>query len=984
MPCISYDESPRLWITSAARLAEARTVWVMDLRTSSRRTSRRSGGLPRGPGAGPRAVRAPFRIGAVLATVLLLLASASLPGLAPPAAAASGGGALRAGSEGVHRAESGGVHRMDAFRRMPDGTRIDTSYFTAGDPQTKRPAVLLAHGFGGSKTELRSQAESYARQGYAVLTWSARGFGRSGGEIGLNDPAHEVEDVSRLVDWLAGRPEVLLDKKGDPRVGATGASYGGAISLLAAGHDPRIDAIAPEITYWDLAQALFPDGVFKKLWAGIFFTSGSADIGSRVAGVGVGCGRFTPELCAMYRRVAERGAPDAAATKLLHDRSPAAVGDRVKVPALVIQGQSDSLFPLAQADETAKHIRANGAPVAVDWIAGGHDGGDMEIPRLTRRITTWFDRYLKKDRSVDTGPAFRISRTGSVGATDDTARLTGAGLSSYPGLTGGVPGRTGASGPAAAPGSGDSRVRYTEHRYALPRERQVFANPPGGSPPSLSAVPGLGDGLAQLAERTGQGFAVDFPGQFARFDTKPLAKAVRVTGSPTVPVEVRSSTGTAVLFAKVYDVSADGKKQVLPAQLVSPVRVTGAREGRTVTVTLPAVDHQVAQGHRLRLVLSATDLGYASPASPATYSVTPAGALTVPSLPQAASGPAPLPVWVWALPAAGAILALLLLLVRRRSDTPPPPDPDLAEVPLRITGLGKKYARGADRWAVRDLSFTVGRGQVLGLLGPNGAGKTTTLRMLLGLVTPDEGGIRVFGHAIRPGAPVLSRVGAFVEGPGFLPHLSGRRNLDLYWKATGRPEADAHREEVLEIAGLGEALDRPVRTYSQGMRQRLALAQAMLGLPDLLLLDEPTNGLDPPQIREMREVMIAYAASGRTVVVSSHLLSEVEQSCTHLVVMDRGRLVAAGPVEEITGGTGAVTIGLAHPVPDPLLAKAAALPGVADLTSDDDRTLLLHLKEGTTTTDLLAPLLSLGLPITTLAPQRRLEDAFLHLIGGPS
>ncbi|EFG65302.1 ABC transporter ATP-binding protein [Streptomyces sp. SPB074] len=973
----------------------------MDLRTSSGRTSRRSGGLPRGPGAGPPP-RAARRFAAVLTTALLLLASALLPGAAPSAEAApkSGGalasGAHRAGgvpgaeSAGVHRTESGGVHRTDAFRRMADGTRIDTSWFTAGDPREKRPAVLLAHGFGGSKAELRSQAESYARRGYAVLTWSARGFGRSGGEIGLNDPEHEVADVSRLVDWLARRPEVLLDKKGDPRVGATGASYGGAISLLAAGHDPRVDAIAPEITYWDLSQALFPDGVFKKLWAGIFFTSGSADIGSRVAGVGVGCGRFTPELCAMYRRVAERGAPDAAATKLLHDRSPAAVGDRIKVPALVIQGQSDSLFPLGQADETARHIRANGAPVSVDWIAGGHDGGDMEIPRLTRRITTWFDRYLKKDRSVNTGPAFRISRSGSVGATDDAAQLTGADLSTYPGLTGGVPGRGADSGsdPAAA-GRDRSRVRSTEHHYALPRDRQVFANPPGGSPPSLSAVPGLGDGLARLAERTGQGFAVDFPGQFARFDTERLTKPVRVTGSPTVRVHVRSSTGTAVLFAKVYDVGAGGKKQVLPAQLVSPVRVTGAREGRTVIVTLPAVDHQVPKGHRLRLVLSATDLGYASPAAPATYTVTPAGALTVPSLPQAASGPAPLPVWVWALPAAGAVLALLLLLLRRRTDVAPPPDPDLADVPLRITGLGKKYARGAERWAVHELSFTVGRGQVLGLLGPNGAGKTTTLRMLLGLVRPDAGEIRVFGHAIRPGAPVLSRVGAFVEGPGFLPHLSGRRNLDLYWKATGRPEADAHTAEALEIADLGEALDRPVRTYSQGMRQRLAPRPGdarPAGSPPAST-NRPT-AWTRPRSEKMREVMIAYAASGRTVVVSSHLLSEVEQSCTDLVVMDRGRLVAAGPVEEITGGTGAMTIGLAHPVPDPVLAKAAALPGVADLTRDDDRTLLLRLDEGATTTDLLAPLLApllaLDLPITTLTPRRRLEDAFLHLIGGPS
>jgi ABC-2 type transport system ATP-binding protein len=120
-----------------------------------------------------------------------------------------------------------------------------------------------------------------------------------------------------------------------------------------------------------------------------------------------------------------------------------------------------------------------------------------------------------------------------------------------------------------------------------------------------------------------------------------------------------------------------------------------------------------------------------------------------------------------------------------------------------------------------------------------------------------------------------------------------------------------------------------VRTYSQGMRQRLAIAQAMLGLPDLLILDEPTNGLDPPQIREMREVMIRYAAGGRTVIVSSHLLAEVEQSCTHLVVMDRGRLIQAGPVDEIVGSGDTLLVGLAADVPDPLVEKVAALPGVA-------------------------------------------------------
>src|SRR5262249_47880327 len=137
---------------------------------------------------------------------------------------------------------------------------------------------------------------------------------------------------------------------------------------------------------------------------------------------------------------------------------------------------------------------------------------------------------------------------------------------------------------------------------------------------------------------------------------------------------------------------------------------------------------------------------------------------------------------------------------------------------------------------------------VLGLLGPNGAGKTTVLRMLMGLIHPSAGDIRVFGHPVAPGAPVLSRIGSFVEGPGFLPHLSGADNLRLYWAATGRPLRDSHVEEALDIAGLGGAIERQVRTYSHGMRQRLAIAQAMLGLPDLLVLDEPTNGLDPPQI----------------------------------------------------------------------------------------------------------------------------------------
>ncbi|MFD4690645.1 alpha/beta fold hydrolase [Streptomyces sp. NPDC058463] len=839
------------------------------------------------------------------------------------------------------------VHREDRMMRM-NGVSVDTSYFTTGGSQ-RRPAVLIGHGFGGSKNDVRAQAEKLAADGYAVMTWSARGFGRTSGEITLNAPDGEVKDVSGLIDWLAGRPEVELDAKGDPRVGVTGASYGGAVSLLAAGYDERVDAIAPMISYWNLADALFPDGVFKKLWAGIFVTTGG------------GCQKFEKQLCDMYERVAVSGTPDAAARELLTERSPVAVADRIDVPALIVQGQSDSLFPLGQADAMARAISKNGAPVSVDWIAGGHDGGDMEGDRVQNRIGAWFDRYLKDDKGADTGPAFRVTRTGGIDSTDGAALKRGADGDTYPGLD-----------------SGGEQIALGGERRT-----QTFRNPAGANPPSVSALPGIGGGLSQLSS-LGVGLSLDFPGQYARFDSAPLDKSLRVTGSPTVRVNVKADRGDAVLFGKVYDVSPDGKQQVLPSQLVAPYRIAPEEQGKPVELALPAIDHEVDSGHRLRLVLSATDLGYASPAEPATYTVSLDGPLTVPTAPAVRTAAATLPWWTWGLPAAAVVIAAVLLLTARRRTATPAPDPALEGVPLQITDLSKKYAKSSDRYAVRDLGFQVEKGQVLGLLGPNGAGKTTTLRMLMGLITPDAGEIRVFGHAIRPGAPVLSRVGSFVEGAGFLPHLSGRANLELYWQATGRPAEDSHIDDALEIAGLGDALARAVRTYSQGMRQRLAIAQAMLGMPDLLILDEPTNGLDPPQIREMRDVMIRYAAGGRTVIVSSHLLSEVEQSCTHLVVMDRGRLVQAGPVAEITGSGDMLLVTTADEVTEPLVDKVAALPGIGSAVRVEDGHGLLVRLDGATADRLVADLVRLDVPVTGVGPHRRLEDAFLTLISGGS
>ena len=179
--------------------------------------------------------------------------------------------------------------------------------------------------------------------------------------------------------------------------------------------------------------------------------------------------------------------------------------------------------------------------------------------------------------------------------------------------------------------------------------------------------------------------------------------------------------------------------------------------------------------------------------------------------------------------------------------TPPPGQSDAGAPAVRIEHLTKRLRNGIT--AVDDLDLTVEVGQILGLVGPNGSGKTITLKILLGLVRPSAGQASIFGEPVRPGAPVLARVGALVDGPGFVPHLSGRRNLDLACRLdpAGRRTAGPGRAPSA-MTGLGPAIDRPFSDYSHGMRYRLALAQALLGRPDLLLLDEPTTGMDPAQV----------------------------------------------------------------------------------------------------------------------------------------
>ncbi|GAA2149190.1 ABC-2 type transport system ATP-binding protein [Humibacillus xanthopallidus] len=228
------------------------------------------------------------------------------------------------------------------------------------------------------------------------------------------------------------------------------------------------------------------------------------------------------------------------------------------------------------------------------------------------------------------------------------------------------------------------------------------------------------------------------------------------------------------------------------------------------------------------------------------------------------------------------------------------PGSDLAIV---TQGLTKRFGARA---AVDDLDLVVPRGSVYGFLGPNGSGKTTTIRMLLGLVRPSAGTSSLLGQAIPQGAQqVLPRVGSLVEGPAFHPYLSGRANLQRLDAAdlTADPRTARQRiDAALDRVGLLATAGKRYRAYSLGMRQRLAIAAALLMPRELLVLDEPTNGLDPQGTREVRHLVASLASDGTTVFVSSHLLSEVEQMCTHLGVMSDGRLVAQGSSSEVRGG----------------------------------------------------------------------------------
>jgi ABC-2 type transport system ATP-binding protein len=308
-------------------------------------------------------------------------------------------------------------------------------------------------------------------------------------------------------------------------------------------------------------------------------------------------------------------------------------------------------------------------------------------------------------------------------------------------------------------------------------------------------------------------------------------------------------------------------------------------------------------------------------------------------------------------------------------------DPQLTEAaappPLEVRGLVKRYG---ELTAVAGVDITVRAGDVYGYLGPNGAGKTTSLRMMLGLITPTAGTVRLFGRDPQVTARALDGVAGFVEAPTFYPYLNGRRNLELLAAFDG-DGAESRIDDALEAVELsGRAGDR-VGGYSHGMRQRLGIAAALLREPRLLLLDEPTTGLDPGGMRDMRVLIQRLAAQGITIVLSSHLLAEVEEVCNRVAIVQKGKIVYEGEIADLKRAAG-MTYRLSTTDDQRALAVCRAQPGVSEVRETGGW--ISFMADEPTVPELSQALIEAGALIRALSPQgATLEELFFSLTEQP-
>lgn len=592
---------------------------------------------------------------------------------------------------------AGGFDTQDL--RVTSGTGADqveldvTLYIPRAATEAEpAPAIIFPHGYGATKEQPKGQATKFARAGYVGLTYTARGFGDSTGEISIDSPDYEIADARTLIDLLSARPEVLQDSAGDPRVGILGGSYAGGVALLTAAYDPRVDAISAARTWNSLVTSLFPsaggapdaetpaapptyneDGVFKKLWGQFFFEGGALDEGGEAgqnSGGGGGgggqdagsCGGLRPEYCTAYQEVVSTGRLTDDMRALLERSSPSSVIDQIHAPTLLIQGEGDKLFSLAEADANARGIAANGAPVKLVWVTGGHGAlrsNQTEAAMLDALNTAWFDFHLR-GTGTDPGTSFdytEITQQATSGPTEGEIKT----VATYPGMAG--------------PGLARLDVPITG-------EAQELEYPAAGSPGAVSSLPpGV---LSQSGER--QQLPSEIPDQSATFESESLVDPLSVVGSPEVTVKIASSSGEAVVFAKVYDVDASGGASLVQS-LVAPVRLTevpgSLDQAQPTTIVLPAMAHNFEEGHSIRVIISSTDQGYTTPAEAAAYQVELAdGASAVLSIPDVSGQPAPAftarprNVVNVALIAGGAAAVLLVLgvvgwvLWRRRRRVP--------------------------------------------------------------------------------------------------------------------------------------------------------------------------------------------------------------------------------------------------------------------------------------------------------------------------
>jgi ABC-2 type transport system ATP-binding protein len=300
-------------------------------------------------------------------------------------------------------------------------------------------------------------------------------------------------------------------------------------------------------------------------------------------------------------------------------------------------------------------------------------------------------------------------------------------------------------------------------------------------------------------------------------------------------------------------------------------------------------------------------------------------------------------------------------------------------VPVAARGLVKRYG---DLVAVDHVDLTVEKGDVFGYLGPNGAGKTTSLRMLLGLIRPTEGSAELFGrNPLVDGARALSGVAGFVEGPTFYPYLTGRRNLQLL-ADYDEPLSRSRIEEVLELVELRDRAKDKVGGYSHGMRQRLGIAAALLRQPRLLLLDEPTTGLDPAGMRDMRDLVRRLAGEGITILLSSHLLYEVEELCNRVAIIRKGGVIYEGQLRDLLA-TAAAGYRLRSAELERARVMLLAQPGIDDIRSVDGD--LRFTGDEDAVAALTVALGKAGIGITALVPESAsLEELFLGMTGGES